>query len=89
MITKESLIAQPLRDAIFNAKAGDVAGPIESKSGYHILKIESRLPSVLIPLEQVVKDVEPIVLQEKIGDKFDQQIEIYKKAAKIEKFVKD
>ncbi len=44
-----------LDKAIFNSTAGTVIGPIETKSGWHILKVESRLPSE-VPAFESVKD---------------------------------
>src|SRR5258706_2210982 len=40
---------------VFNATAGTVLGPIGSKSGWHILKVETRLPSE-VPAFESVKD---------------------------------
>jgi peptidyl-prolyl cis-trans isomerase SurA len=44
-----------LDKAVFNAPSGAVVGPIESKSAWHILKVEQRLPSE-IPGFDTVKD---------------------------------
>jgi len=44
-----------LDKAVFNSPAGTVIGPIEAKSAFHILKVESRLPSE-IPAFESVKD---------------------------------
>jgi len=44
-----------LDKAVFNAPAGSVLGPIETKSGWHILKVETRLPSE-VPAFESVKD---------------------------------
>ena len=44
-----------LDHAVFNATAGSVIGPIETKSGWHILKVETRLPSE-IPAFESMKD---------------------------------
>jgi parvulin-like peptidyl-prolyl isomerase len=44
-----------LDKAVFNAPAGTVIGPLESKSAWHILKVESRLPSE-VPAFESVKD---------------------------------
>lgn len=41
--------------AVFNAAQGAVIGPIETKSGWHILKVEQRLPSE-VPAFESVKD---------------------------------
>jgi parvulin-like peptidyl-prolyl isomerase len=44
-----------LDKAVFNSAAGAVLGPIATKSGWHILKVEQRLPSEL-PAFESVKD---------------------------------
>jgi parvulin-like peptidyl-prolyl isomerase len=44
-----------LDKAVFNSAAGTVIGPLESKSAWHILKVESRLPSE-VPAFESVKD---------------------------------
>jgi parvulin-like peptidyl-prolyl isomerase len=44
-----------LDKAVFNAASGSVLGPIETKSGWHILKVETRLPSE-VPAFESVKD---------------------------------
>jgi peptidyl-prolyl cis-trans isomerase C len=44
-----------LDKAVFNATTGTVLGPIETKSGWHILKVENRLPSE-VPAFESVKD---------------------------------
>jgi parvulin-like peptidyl-prolyl isomerase len=44
-----------LDKAVFNSQAGMVIGPISTKSGWHIIKVESRLPSE-VPAFESVKD---------------------------------
>ena len=44
-----------LDKAVFNSQAGVILGPISTKSGWHILKVESRLPSE-VPAFESVKD---------------------------------
>ena len=44
-----------LDKAVFNSPAGTVIGPIETRSGWHILKVESRLPSE-VPAFESIKD---------------------------------
>ena len=44
-----------LDKAVFNSPAGTVLGPLESKSAWHIIKVESRLPSE-VPAFESVKD---------------------------------
>ena len=44
-----------LDKAVFNSQAGAIIGPISTKSGWHILKVETRLPSE-VPAFESVKD---------------------------------
>jgi len=44
-----------LDKAVFNATSGTVLGPIATKSGWHIIKVEQRLPSD-VPAFESVKD---------------------------------
>jgi parvulin-like peptidyl-prolyl isomerase len=44
-----------LDKAVFNSPAGTIVGPLESKSAWHILKVETRLPSE-VPAFESVKD---------------------------------
>jgi len=44
-----------LDKAVFNSKSGDILGPIATKSGWHIIKVEQRLPSE-VPAFESVKD---------------------------------
>lgn len=44
-----------LDEAVFNATSGAIIGPVETRAGWHILKIEQRLPSE-VPAFESVKD---------------------------------
>lgn len=52
---KRGELLPDLDKAVFNAVPGAVIGPIETKSGWHILKVEQRLPSE-VPAFESVKD---------------------------------
>jgi len=53
-VAKGDLVAD-LDKAIFNATAGAIIGPLETKSAWHIMKVEARLPSE-VPAFESVKD---------------------------------
>lgn len=53
-VARGDLVAD-LDKAVFNAPAGSVIGPIETKSAWHIMKVEQRLPSE-VPAFESVKD---------------------------------
>lgn len=53
-VAKGDLVSD-LDKAVFNAAQGTIIGPIETKSAWHIMKIEQRLPSE-VPAFESVKD---------------------------------
>ncbi|HEX8618121.1 MAG TPA: peptidylprolyl isomerase [Thermoanaerobaculia bacterium] len=53
-VAKGDLVPE-LDTAVFNAASGTVIGPIETKSAWHIVKVEERLPSE-VPAFESIKD---------------------------------
>lgn len=53
-VTRGELLPE-LDKAVFNATAGQVIGPIEAKTAWHILKVEQRLPSE-VPAFETLKE---------------------------------
>ena len=53
-VTRGELLPD-LDKAVFNATSGAILGPIATKSGWHIIKVEQRLPSE-VPAFESVKD---------------------------------
>lgn len=53
-VAKGDLVPE-IDKAVFNATAGSIIGPIESRSAWHIIKVEQRLPSE-VPAFESIKD---------------------------------
>jgi peptidyl-prolyl cis-trans isomerase SurA len=53
-VAKGDLVSE-LDKAVFNSASGAVVGPIETKSAWHIIKVEQRLPSE-VPAFESIKD---------------------------------
>ncbi|HEY6140491.1 MAG TPA: peptidylprolyl isomerase [Thermoanaerobaculia bacterium] len=53
-VAKGELLPE-LDKAVFNATAGQIIGPIEAKSAWHIIKVEQRLPSE-VPAFETLKE---------------------------------
>ena len=53
-IAKGDLVAE-IDAAVFNAAAGTILGPIETRAAWHIIKVEQRLPSE-VPAFESIKD---------------------------------
>jgi hypothetical protein len=45
-------VVDPFADACFNAKVGDLLGPVETEFGLHLIVVEARYPEVAPPLAE-------------------------------------
>ncbi len=63
-----------IEDVTYTMGIGEIAGPVQSKFGYHILYLQDRVPSQEIPFEQVKLDIQRQL-------KFQKQQEQYEKMA--------
>jgi peptidyl-prolyl cis-trans isomerase D len=50
-------------EAVFNAKPGDIVGPVKSQYGYHIIKVDEFRPESQRPYEEVIEQVRFRVLE--------------------------
>ena len=86
---ERGMMIQPLEDAAFGAKKGDIVGPVETQFGMHIIKIDEMLPQKLVELKDVKDDprLRALILQEKKQAKFDAFVSGLSAAAKIQRYV--
>lgn len=73
-----------LDKAVFNASAGAVLGPIATKSGWHIIKVEQRLPSEVPAFESVKEKLRKDVSEEAFTRDYKAYIERLRKEAYIQ-----
>jgi peptidyl-prolyl cis-trans isomerase C len=50
-----------LNEAIFSLAVGEVSDPIETDLGYHLVQVDERNPETVRPLEEVEKDLVPML----------------------------
>jgi parvulin-like peptidyl-prolyl isomerase len=68
-------------------KEGDNSGIIESKFGYHIIKLDEIVPSTLIPFEKAESDILNILMKREAQKLFKEYLIDLEKTAKIEIFI--
>ncbi len=66
-VTKDELF-ESLKDPVFNAKEGEIVGPIRSPLGYHILLVEKIRPQGYIPLTEVREKIIKHLKEEKLKE---------------------
>lgn len=73
-----------LDQAVFNADAGTIAGPIETRFGFHILKIEQRLPSEVPSFDTLKEQLRQDASEETFQRDYRAYIESLRKEAFIQ-----
>ena len=72
----------------FAMKAGEVSEPVETKSGYEIIKVEERKDERVKPLEEVSDTIRTTQLARKRNDKRREVLRDLKANAKVEQLIK-
>jgi peptidyl-prolyl cis-trans isomerase C len=55
-------------DKVFSMEKGEISGPVETKLGWHIIKLEDRKPAVAVPYEKVKDKVKARLIQHAIKE---------------------
>ena len=67
-------MVKEFEDAAFEAEIGTIAGPVKTQFGYHLVKVEGRTESSLLPLEEVKEKIEGQLLQQKRNEVYQKKI---------------
>jgi peptidyl-prolyl cis-trans isomerase D len=59
-----------LGDTLFSMNVGDIAGPVKSQFGYHLIKLEEIQPSVEKPFEEVRAELDSQYRQDRAAELF-------------------
>lgn len=82
-------MVKSFEDAAFAAPVGKIVGPVETNFGIHILRVDEKIPSKVLPLSDAQKNPElrAYLLKQKIQKRLDDSIVKLKTSAKIKKYV--
>ena len=61
-------------DAVFNMNNGEVAGPVKTQFGYHLIKLENRNESAIPEYDEVAEEVGKTLLFQKQGEVYQQKL---------------
>ncbi len=77
-------MVKPFEEAAFSMESGDVSDIVETRFGYHLIKVEDKKPASKKSFDEVRQGLEQRLKQDKIKQKMPEYVEELKEAADIE-----
>ena len=80
-------MVKPFEDAAMALKIGEISNVVETRFGYHIIKLTEKVEESVIPYKDAKPRIEQVLRQQQVKAEMTKFIEDLKKDAKIETFM--
>lgn len=80
-------MVKPFEETAFAMKPGEVSGTVETRFGYHLIKVTDKTPEGTMPYDDVKDRLGEFLKQQKIQEEINVYVKRLEEKAKIERFV--
>jgi len=78
------MMVPPFSEAAFNLKTGELSDIVETKFGYHLIKVTDRHEAGIVPLEEVKEDIKGFLGKQNQQQAFEKYVDGLRENSKIE-----